>query len=164
MALITPGLSPVQRAHVADVLHRIGRVPVGRAAGISLEVDAAAGRVLAQTRPTDEDCFQIAEAVAHAYGVDPLTAAFSYGHVLGLRVALRRPSSPRGRRRASISDEYARLTLEHRHAVNGIIRLLLSRQGPDEPAQAPAAPPATEDIKAARRWVRQAGQAARARR
>lgn len=151
-----PDLTPLQRQRVADVLTRVGRVPLGSITALFIDVDRAASRAVNPSRPSYEDCRIVAVELASAHHIDPATVAFTFGVAIGVRMG-RTFAPPPTPRTKWISDEYKRLHEGNRRDVQRYIRKLLKAQEPPRP---PAASP-QEELAAARRWMQQAGKAAR---
>lgn len=155
-APLTPGLTPFQRQRVADILHRVGCVPMGQLAGLFVDVDRAGVRAIDPVRPSGEDCRLVAAALAYEHHLEAVVVSFAYGLAVGVRQG-RTFAPPPPRRSKWISDEYKRLSEPSRRDVQKYIRTLLRAQEPPKPP----APPAALEVEAARRWVRAAGKLAR---
>jgi hypothetical protein len=155
-AVLTPGLTPSQRQQVADVLKRVGLVPMGQLASLFIDVDRAASRALNSVWSTGEDCRVVAGELASAHRVEALTISFAYGLAIGIRQG-RTFAPPPKHRSKWISDEYKRLTEPNRRDAQRYIRKLLKAQTPPRPK----APPAEVELAAAKRWAQEAGRLAR---
>lgn len=166
-AMVTPGLTPLQRQQVADVLRRVGHVPLGQIASLFVDLDTAAARVLNVSRPSHDNCESVAQDAARQHQMEPIITSFAFGLAVGLRQGRAFAPAPPPRAKHWISEEYRQLYEENRRTAAKFIRTLLKAQGaPRQPgASSPtrASQQATKEseLAAAQRWARETGRAAR---
>jgi hypothetical protein len=137
---LTPGLTDSQRQRVADILERVGGVPLGLLAMVFSDVDRQAANVfstryfvraaLRGERETAPRAEPIAEMVAKEHQIPVPVAAFAYGYALGVRLG-RTFITPPKRPRQSISDDWSRLHEQNKATAKRYIRGLLRAQEPN---------------------------------
>ena len=172
-AVLTPGLTPLQKQRLADALRRIGGLPLGSITTLFLDCDVAAARALNATLTEPTSCQAVVRAVAAEHQVTIDVAGFTYGMATGVRLGRSFAPEPKPRSKAWISEEYRQLTEPNRRDAAKYIRKLLKAQGVPRPTHraygvgAPATAPTrghtatTEsDGEAAKRWAREMGRVA----
>lgn len=153
--MLAPGLSAFQQQRVAEVLLRVGQVPIVSVTPLFMDADRAAARALDVHRPARHGRpSRNGPFVGRVDSGIPLT--FVFGFAVGLRLG-RSFVTPPKRSKHWISAEYRALHAHNRRSAARYIRHLLKAQAPP----APSAYPATDQTAIAKAWVQKAGALAR---
>ena len=162
--LLTPNLTPMQRARLSDLLSR--QTGLRSAPLMYANADRIAGAWMLTPWKDHQDASGTIAALVAEYHVASELAGYIAGMAMGVRLG--RSFGSRGVRepRRSISAEYEKLDAEDRHSVRQLIRRLargdvVVRMLVPKRASQTAAAATAENIEHAKKWAREMGRAAR---
>ena len=164
--MLVHGLTPMQHARLHEALSRMTGLP--SAPLLYMDADRIAGRFFLEPWREHPPATAALDDLAATYETTPAIAGWIAGLAFGVRLG-RTFKTRHGRPRRTICDEWRRLDAEQRRDVASYIRAIASGEYvftflSCRPQTAAESRNPEDDIAIARRFMREAGQAARARR